>query len=482
MKLAEIEVTNPYLDLSEDFYRKSIPEPLDAPKLVAWSEDAAKLIGFDEETKSDAKLLAFLNGEYLLKGSEPFSMAYAGHQFGHYNPWLGDGRVHHLGTINGWQLQLKGSGETIYARGADGRAALRSSIREFLMSEAMHHLGIPTTRALALITSETKIVRNSIENAAILLRLSPSWLRFGSFEYFYYTKEYTKLQELADYAITESFRDFIGDEDRYFKMFEAIVHSSAKVVAQWQGVGFCHGVINTDNTSLLGLTMDYGPFSMLDDFNYNYICNHTDRVGRYSYGAQPNILYWNLTMLAKALSPIIQSSRTQALLDDFGSFIYPDAYMALMRKKLGLVLVLSEDIELIQELVGALQDAYVDYTLFFRTLCHYDGNREALYDIAMEPVAIHNWLELYDLRLAKEPLTQPERKASMLCINPKYVLKNYMLEDAIHKAQRGDFSMVEKLLFIAQHPYDELDEFEEFEEFSKETPELYKNIGLACSS
>jgi uncharacterized protein YdiU (UPF0061 family) len=347
------------------------------------------------------------------------------------------------------------------------------------MSEAMHHLGIPTSRALGIIGSETKILRNSIEKAAITLRLSPSWVRFGTFEYLFYTKEYAKLEQLAEYVIEESYAHLLGDEDRFFKMFCEVCERTAKLVAQWQGIGFCHGVMNTDNMSIAGFTIDYGPFAMLDDFNYNYVCNHTDRVGRYSYGDQPNIAYWNLTMLAKALSPIIDKERTRKVLDDFGAFIYPDAYINVMRKKLGLHEVREEDVELIKELVGALQDGFVDHTLFFRTLSRYDGNREALYDIAMEPVAIHNWLELYDLRLAKESQTQSKRQEAMLSVNPKYVLKNYMLEKAINLAQIGDFSMVEKLLYIGAHPYDEL---EEFEEFAAETPEIYKNIGLSCSS
>ena len=479
MNFDTITLTNPYLKLPQEFYDFNAPTPLESPYLVSCNPNAAKLLNLEEETLKDPRFVSFLNGEFFPKGSEPFSMAYAGHQFGHYNPWLGDGRVHNLGTLNGWHLQLKGSGETLYSRSADGRAALRSTIREYLMSEAMHHLGIKTTRALGVIGSETKILRNSIEKAAILLRLSPSWVRFGTFEYLYYTKEYAKLEILAEYVIEESYMHLLGDEDRFYKLFCEIVKNTAELVAQWQAIGFCHGVMNTDNMSIAGLTIDYGPFAMLDDFNYNYVCNHTDRVGRYSYGDQPNIAYWNLTMLAKALSPIIDKERMQQVLDDFGAFVYPDAYMDEMRKKLGLFEKRQEDIELIKELVGALHDAYVDHTLFFRTLSRYDGNREALYDIAMEPVAIHNWLELYELRLREEREPQSKRHEYMLGVNPKYVLKNYMLEKAINKAQIGDFSLVEKLLYMGAHPYDEL---EEFEEFAQETPEIYKNIGLSCSS
>jgi uncharacterized protein YdiU (UPF0061 family) len=237
--------------------------------------------------------------------------------------------------------------------------------------------------------------------------------------------------------------------------------------------------MNTDNMSIEGLTIDYGPYSMLDDFNYNHIPNTTDKVGRYSYGAQPNISYWNLTKLSEALSPLIPKERMKKKLDDFGDFIYPDAYIDVMREKLGLCVKLDEDKELIIELVGALQDSYVDHTLFFRTLSRYDGNREPLYDIVMEPVVINDWLKLYDKRLSKETITQSQRQEAMLKTNPKYVLKNYMLQEAIRLVENDDFSMVDTLLHIAKHPYDELPEFEHF---SQDTPEEHKNISLSCSS
>ena len=262
-------------------------------------------------------------------------------------------------------------------------------------------------------------------------------------------------------------------------MFCEVVERTGKLIAQWQGVGFNHGVMNTDNMSIEGLTIDYGPFAMLDDFNYSYICNHTDRVGRYAYGQQPNVSYWNLSMLAKALSPIISKERMQQKLNDFGECIYPDAYVKVMRSKLGLSVELDDDVELIKELIGALQDAFVDHTLFFRTLSRYDGDRSSLYDIVMEPVVIDNWLKLYDERLSKETRSQAIRQEAMLKTNPKYVLKNHMLQKAITLAEGGDFSMVETLLYIAAHPYDELPEFEHF---SQDTPEEYKNIGLSCSS
>lgn len=479
MTLDNLIFQTKYLSLDGEFYHITDPIPLDDPYLISFNPTAAKLIDLDNKSENDPRFVALLNGTFIPKNSRPFAMCYAGHQFGHYNPWLGDGRATNLGSVLGWNLQLKGSGETLYSRSADGRAVVRSSIREYLMSEAMHHLGIPTTRALGIIGSKTKVIRDRIEHAAIVMRMSTSWVRFGTFEYFYYNGEYTKLKMLAEYVISESFPHLKNDKERFFKMFCEIVERTAILIAKWQGVGFNHGVMNTDNMSIEGLTLDYGPYAMLDDFNYSYVCNNKDRLGRYSYGDQPNVSYWNLTMLSKALTPIISKEKMQQKLDDFGDFLYPNAYVNVMRNKLGLSVNLDDDVELIKDLVGTLQDIFVDHTLFFRTLSRYDGNRAPIYDIAMDPVILDKWLILYDDRLSHETRTQEERQKAMLKNNPKYVLKNYMLEEAIILAERGDFSMVETLLHIATHPYDELPEFEHF---AGDTPDEYKNIGLSCSS
>lgn len=478
MTLNTLKLQNPYLTLDSEFYDFSTPTPLDEPYLISFNPEAAKLIDLDTLIE-EKQLITLLNGTFIPQGSRPFSMCYAGHQFGGYAPRLGDGRAIHLGSINGWHLQTKGSGETLYSKTADGRASLPSSVREYLMSEAMHHLGIPTTRALGIIGSKTQILRNSIESAAIVMRLSPSWIRFGSFEYFYYIQAYDKLKTLVDYTIKESYPHLQEEEDRYFRFFAEVVENTAHLVAQWQSIGFCHGVLNSDNMSIAGLTLDYGPFAMLDDFEFGFVCNKTDKAGRYSYKEQPNVVYWNLTMLSKALSPLIDMQKMQQKLDDYGAFIYPNTYIDIMRKKLGLTLQRAEDRNLITNLIGTLQDAYVDYTLFFRTLSRYNGERMPLFELAMNPIPLEHWLNLYDTRLQHEPTPQPKRQEAMLKINPKYVLKNYMLQQAIDKAKLGDFSMVQTLLHIASHPYDELPEFEHY---AGETPEVYKNITLSCSS
>lgn len=479
MKLNELTLTTPYLELDPEFFDRCEPMPLENAYLLSFNPDAAELIGLEPDAADDPGLVGLLNGTFLPAGAVPFAMCYAGHQFGSFVPRLGDGRALNLGKVNGWNLQLKGSGETLYSRMGDGRAVIRSSIREYLMSEAMHHLGIPTTRALGIIGSQTKVVRDRLEYGAIVMRMSTSWVRFGTFEYFYYTGEHAKLKSLAEYVIAESFPHLRDDEDRYYKLFCEVVDRTARLIAQWQGVGFSHGVMNTDNMSIAGLTIDYGPYAMLDDFDFGFVCNKTDRAGRYSYGQQPNVSYWNLTMLSRALSPIVSQERMQRKLDDFGAFVYPEAYVDVMREKMGLKAPQEGDVDLVKELVGTLHDTGVDHTLFFRTLSRYDGERTPLFDIVMEPVVLEKWLNLYDERLGQESRTQLERQEAMLSTNPKYVLKNYMLQEAITLAERGDHSMVETLLHIARHPYDELPEFEHF---AGDTPDEYKNLRLSCSS
>lgn len=478
MTLDNLDLTQPYLSLDGEFYDLVRPTPLDEPYFISFNPNTAKLIAL-ESNIDKSKFTALLNGTFIPEHARTYAMCYAGHQFGNYAPRLGDGRAINYGQVQGWNLQTKGSGETLYSRSDDGRTTLPSSIREYLMSEAMHHLGIPTTRALGIIGSKTKLMRSTIENAAITMRLSPSWVRFGTFEYFSYLKEYEKLRTLIDYVIAESYPHLAQDEDRYFKFFSEVVERTAKLIAQWQGIGFCHGVMNTDNMSIAGLTIDYGPFAMLDDFDFGFVCNKSDKAGRYSYGDQPNISYWNLTKLADALKPIIDHDRMQKKLDDYGAFIYPNAYIDVMRNKLGLELKLEEDVELITNLVGTLQDSQIDYTEFFRALSRYNGERMPIFELAMNPVPLDSWLTLYDARLETEQQPQAERQKAMLQTNPKYILKNYMLQKAIDKARLGDFSMVETLLHIAQHPYDELSQYEEF---AGETPEVHKNLTLACSS
>lgn len=478
MKLHDLTLQTPYLDLDPIFYHEVDPAPLKNPLLASYNPKAAKLLGLDPSSVSSDELEALLNGKLLLNGSRPYAMCYAGHQFGHYVPRLGDGRAINLGSVNGWNLQLKGSGQTLYSRQGDGRAVLRSSIREYLMSEAMHALGIPSSRALAIISSDEKVARERWERGAIVLRLSPSWIRFGSFEYFFHTKRYKELESLADFLLRESFPRFLDQEEPYLRMFGEIVKRTAELMAQWQSVGFNHGVMNTDNMSAAGLTIDYGPYAFLDTFESGYICNHTDHEGRYSYDNQPRIGYWNLTRLAHALSPLITTEKMEKELEKYGEY-FTFKLMDLLSQKLGLDTISENDSDLFKSLFAALENGRVDMTPFFRTLSRYDGERDALMALTLAPNQLKEWLESYDKRLENNSSSTSDRHTKMAAVNPKYVLKNYILQEAIDLAEKNDFSLVNELLLLAQNPFNE---HSEFERYAHPTPDRFKNLKLSCSS
>jgi uncharacterized protein YdiU (UPF0061 family) len=476
MNLEKLTLTTPYLELDPIFYDRVDPQPLSQPHFIAYSQSAAKLIGISEI--DEMHLVAIINGEFLPIGGKHFAMCYAGHQFGHFVPRLGDGRAINLGCANGWHLQLKGAGQTLYSRHGDGRAVLRSSIREFLMSEAMHYLGIPTTRALGIIGSNEDVARERWEKGSIVLRMSPSWVRFGTFEYFYYANQHDKLEQLADYVIAESYPHLKDTQDAYLMFFSEVVERTAKLIAQWQSVGFNHGVMNTDNMSIAGLTIDYGPYAMLDDYEEYYVCNHTDTEGRYSFTNQPSIAYWNLAMLMRALSPLINIERMEKELVKFGP-IYDEHYTQLLRAKLGLDEVLEGDDALVDDLFETLETLHVDHTAFFRQLSHFDGDNSTILALCYFDKPMVAWLERYAKRLEKNSISIEERHAKMLQVNPKYILKNYMLQEAIEKAQTGDFGLVNDLLTLVQTPYDE---HPTFERYAGATPQMYKNKKLSCSS
>jgi len=479
MKFSNLKLTAPYLELSPIFYEKVDSSPLEKPFLISTSQSAATLLGINEDLNLDEELINIINGKTKLEGSETFAMCYAGHQFGQFSGRLGDGRAINLGKINGQNLQLKGAGLTLYSRHGDGRAVLRSSIREYLMSEAMYGLGIETTRALALIGSDTDVRREKFEKGAIVLRLSPTWVRFGTFEYLNAYKEHDKIQELADYVIEESFPHLKGSENSYVKMYTEIVKNTAKTIASWQSVGFNHGVMNTDNMSIDGRTIDYGPFAFLDDYNPHYVCNHTDTQGLYSFSSQPGAARWNLDMLARVLSPLVEYELLEDILDENYWNSYEDFFSQIMLKKIGLYNQEDEDKVLYQKLLRALASSSVDYTLFFRKLSHYNGNKSDLLDICIERRALDAWLDQYNERLEKESLSEAQRHIKMLAVNPKYILKNHILQEAINKAEEHNFSMVNELLTVALSPFDE---HLELEHLCKPVPVESKNLKLSCSS
>ena len=341
MKLNEIKLNNPYLLLPQECHDSVNPSPLVKPFLIHANKTVAKMLDIELEELTTEAFVHFVNGDLPLEGSQPFAMCYAGHQFGHFVPRLGDGRAINIGTINGLHLQLKGAGQTKYSRSGDGRAVLRSSIREYLMSEAMFGLGIEGTRALAIIGSGHKVYRETWEKGSIVLRVSPSWIRFGTFEYFAHKKKFKDLEALADYAIAESYPHLVEEADKYLHFFTEVVEKTAHLMAQWQAVGFQHGVMNTDNMSIAGLTIDYGPYAFLDEYDFNNICNHTDQNGRYSFGNQPNVGQWNLQALMVALSPLVHREKLESVLEAYTN-LYTNKYIDLMGKKLGLIGVTQE--------------------------------------------------------------------------------------------------------------------------------------------
>lgn len=476
--MKHINLTTPYLNLDPIFYDEVHPTPLKNPTLVSFNTDAAKLIGVAQDTLSPLELEELINGSTLFEGSRPYAMCYAGHQFGYFVPRLGDGRAINLGETNGWCLQLKGSGQTLYSRQGDGRAVLRSSIREYLMSEAMYALGIPTSRALAIISSDEKVAREKWERGAIVLRLAPSWIRFGSFEYFFHTNQHDKLQNLADFCITQSYPQFLNQDDSYVKMYGEIVKRTAQMIAHWQSLGFNHGVMNTDNMSAIGITIDYGPYAFLDTFESGYICNHTDHEGRYSFDNQPRIGHWNLSQLGRSLSPLITQEKIERELAKYGEY-FTTTLMELLKNKLGLDALNEKDSDLFRSLFTAMENGRIDMTPFFRTLSRYDKDRTALLSFTLAPNQLNEWLDLYDNRLKNNFSTTNERHAKMIKTNPKYILKNYILQEAIDAAEQNDFTLTNDLLTLAQNPYDE---HELFERYAGVTPMEHKNMKLSCSS
>ena len=476
MKLNELTLTNPYLQLPAEFYDRVAPTPLADPYLIHANTDVAKELNIDEEELRTDTFVKFLNGEFQAEGSEPFAMCYAGHQFGQFVPRLGDGRAINIGTLGKYHLQLKGAGITEYSRHGDGRAVLRSSIREYLMSEAMQGLSIPTTLCLGLIGSDHDVRRETIEKGAIVCRVSSSWVRFGTFEYYAHQGMFEELKALADYVIDENFTHIKGRDDCYTLLFNEVMVITARLMAQWMSVGFNHGVMNTDNMSIAGLTIDYGPYAFLDDFRHDHVCNHTDVEGRYSFANQPEIAKWNLRSLMMALSPLAPMEKMEKILAIYDK-IYQRYYHYYMCKKLGLEATFEGDPELIEDMLDMLESLHVDYTLFFRTLSHYEGDREALLHTGLYHEPMHAWLERYDARIKQ--IDTAERKKQMLSANPKYVLKNYMLQEAIDAAEQGDLSVIDDLFRIAQDPFAE---HPEFERWAGATPQEFKNQKLSCSS
>ena len=470
--------------LNETFYSPVRILPLRTARWAAFSPSTVALLGLDMRQLNSGNTLDLCNGIF----PAPFpalAMVYSGHQFGSYNPRLGDGRAMLLGEIDNagqrFEIQLKGAGPTPYSRQSDGRAVLRSSIREFLCSEAMHGLGIPTTRALALITSNEPVYREQQETGAMVIRVSPSHIRFGSFEYFFYTQQHEALQQLADFVIDNHYPAAKNTENPYADFLQHIVTRTATLMGHWQSVGFAHGVMNTDNMSILGETFDYGPFGFLDEYNPQFICNHSDHTGRYAFDQQPSIGLWNCNALAHALSPLIPIENLREILSSYQPTI-EQHYLQLMRIKLGLQTAQEADSMLLGQLLTLMQQAQVDYTIFFRRLCNFSisGDNSAVRDLFIDREAFDRWSNQYAARLAAENSIDTERCTQMKTANPKFILRNYLAQQAIELAQKQqDFSEVQNLLQVLQNPFDEHPEFERYAAFP---PDWGKHLEISCSS
>jgi len=467
-----------------------MPTPLPAPYLVATSASAAALIGLEPAHLAEEEALAILIGNAVPERSQPLAAVYSGHQFGVWAGQLGDGRAILLGDVataqGPMELQWKGAGLTPYSRMGDGRAVLRSSIREFLCSEAMEGLRIPTSRALSVAGSDQGVVRETIETAAVVIRMAPTFVRFGSFEHWFYKDKPEQLKQLADYVIDGFYPALREKDNPYAALLEEVTRRTAHMIAHWQAVGFMHGVMNTDNMSILGITLDYGPFGFMEAFDSDHICNHSDNQGRYSYAMQPQIGHWNCYALGQALLPLINEVEVaQAALD-----VYQSEFAAkideLLRAKLGLTAqeqYAEQDRQLFDAMFIAMNANHVDFTLFFRSLSQIKAadasGDDAVRDLFIDRSAFDAWVEQYRQRLRAETASDAERRIAMNAVNPKYVLRNYLAQVAIEKAQNKDFTEVTRLLKVLAHPFDEQPEYEQYAALP---PDWASHLEVSCSS
>lgn len=481
-----------------------------APKLLHASTEVAELLGLSKEDLASKDFLETFTGAKVLEGTDPYAMCYGGHQFGHWAGQLGDGRAINLTEVlhnnKRWTLQLKGAGATPYSRTADGFAVLRSSIREHLCSEAMFHLGVPTTRSLSLSLSGNQVMRDMLyngnsayEKGAIVCRVSPSFIRFGSFEIFASRKDVVNLKKLADYTIKHFFTEITVDsKEKYVQFFNTVLDRTLEMVVHWQRVGFVHGVMNTDNLSILGLTIDYGPYGWLEGYDKEWTPNTTDRQQRrYRYGQQPSVALWNLYQLANALFPLVEESEPFENALERYKLDFAKANTEMMKSKLGLVKDDEKDVQLFSSMEETLALTETDMTIFFRLLA--DAKKSDTPEMLLEliqkafyqpeeisgEVSDHwlNWLKDYSSRIAREDLSDADRKTMMDKVNPKYVLRNYMAQLAIDAADEGDYSIIDELYQLLKQPYEEQENMEKW--FAKR-PEWARNkVGcsmLSCSS
>lgn len=478
---------NPHFDNSwhdqlSGFYSALNPTPLDNARLLWHNRALAADLALDPQ-RFTGPGAGVWGGESLLPGMQPLAQVYSGHQFGVWAGQLGDGRGILLGEqrlADGrrYDWHLKGAGLTPYSRMGDGRAVVRSTIREALASEALHYLGIPTTRALTVVTSDTPVWREQPERGAMLMRIADSHLRFGHFEHFYYRREPEKVRQLADYAIARHWPQLAQESDRYLLMFRDVVARTGRLIARWQCVGFAHGVMNTDNMSLTGLTIDYGPYGFLDDYRPGFICNHSDWQGRYAFDNQPAVGLWNLQRLGQALSPLVPAAQLNEALDGYQSALM-DEYGRLMRGKLGMMTPQAGDNQLLTDLLALMEKEGSDYTRTFRLLSDTQQHQAAspLRDEFIDRQAFDDWFSRYRARLAQDEVSDDTRRAAMRAANPALVLRNWLAQRAIERAEQDDASEFERLLAALSQPFDDRDD-----DYVQRPPDWGKRLEVSCSS
>lgn len=474
------EFNNTWHDRLAGFYTALNPTPLEKSRLLWHNAALARELELDASMFSDAGVWG---GETLLAGMQPLAQVYSGHQFGVWAGQLGDGRGILLGEQrlkDGRQFDwhLKGAGLTPYSRMGDGRAVVRSSVREALASEALHYLGIPTTRALSLVTSDTPVYRESVERGAMLMRIAQSHLRFGHVEHFYYRREPEKVQRLVDYAIERHWPQLALETDRYLLWFQDVVARTARLIAQWQSVGFAHGVMNTDNMSLLGLTIDFGPYGFLDDWQPGFICNHSDYQGRYAFNNQPAVGLWNLQRLAQALSALIDVDGLNDALDGYQSALMHE-YGLRMRAKLGFMTPQHDDNQLLTELLALMEKEKGDFTRTFRLLSQTEQQQAAspLRDEFVDRASFDSWFARYRQRLERDGVDDSERQRAMTAVNPAVVLRNWLAQRAIEGAERDSPQELERLLEALSDPFTDRDD-----DYVRRPPDWGRHLEVSCSS
>jgi len=481
---------NSFARLDSNFYTHNVTTSLHSPSWIIKNHALASDLAISLNDDPEKKLLHAFSGGQPLPGSQPLAMVYAGHQFGQYVSQLGDGRGVLLGELktsaSQWDLHLKGAGLTPYSRGGDGRAVLRSSLREYIASEALAALDVPGTRALCVTSGTDTVWRETLEPAAMLVRVAKSHVRFGSFEFFHYSGQHERVKELADYCIEKYYPEITVEKpcQRYISFFKSVIERTAILIAKWQAVGFAHGVMNTDNMSIVGDTFDFGPYGFMDRYDEAYVCNHSDHQGRYAFNAQPGIGLWNLNALGHALSSLIAPADLQAALAEYEPKLI-NRYSALMLSKLGLVEQQPDDALLINSLLSLMQANDADYTLTFRGLAHIDTTidtnieRSALIEHFTDQAGLQAWLGTYRTRLQNNNLSKAQRQQHMNGVNPLYIARNHLAQEAIECAENGDYTELHNLMQLLAAPYTEQPNQEKY---AAAAPAWSHALQISCSS